>query len=176
MYETWLQINKKYYVGKKCGVVGLTRVGKCPICKQRVERSHTDIFFPYCGYKCKRVEQREEEERQKQKIAKEQKRYEEYLLASMERANKTKEKEIKKSEIEMARERLEKCQAEYEKHTIAFNLAPPGHKKKKYERDRLKYWHTKMIFAQKDVIDIERREETKNDHSNSTETEECSRP
>lgn len=171
MYETWLQINKEYHVDGKCGVIGLTRVGKCPNCKQRVERSYTDIFFPYCGYTCKRVEQRKEEEIQKQKIAKEQKRYEESLLASIERANKNKEKEIKKSEIEIARERLEKCQAEYEKHTVAFNLAPPGHKKKRYERDRVKYWHTKMIFAQKDVFDVERREEIKNDHSRNTETE-----
>ena len=176
MYETWLKINKKYYVGKKCGVVGLTRISKCPNCKQRVERSYTDIFFPYCGYTCKRVDQRVAEEKEKQKIIKEQERYEASLLASAERANKNKEKERKKSEIEMARERLEKCQAEYEKHTVAFNLAPPGHKNKRYERDRLNYWHTRMIFAQKDLCDIERREKTTNDYSDSTETEECSRP
>lgn len=50
--------------------VSLTRVGMCPICGGRVERSYTDIFFPYCGYTCKRVVQKEEERKEKEKIQK----------------------------------------------------------------------------------------------------------
>lgn len=50
--------------------VSLTRVGTCPICGGRVERSYTDIFFPYCGYTCKRVVQKEEERKEKEKIQK----------------------------------------------------------------------------------------------------------
>lgn len=175
MYETWIRINKKYYVGKKSGVIGLTKVGKCPICKQRVERSNTDIFFPYCGYTCKRVEQRREEEKAKRKIANEQKRYEEKLLADRERAAKRKEKEAKKSELEIVKERLAKCQEEYDKHAKAFAALPKTHKSRHYECNRANYWYRKMVFAQKALDDIERREKTTNDHSDSTETEECSR-
>lgn len=50
--------------------VSLTRVGTCPICGGRVERSYTDIFFPYCGYTCKRVVQKKEERKEKEKIRK----------------------------------------------------------------------------------------------------------
>lgn len=171
MYETWLKINKKYYVGKKCGVVGLTKVGKCPICKQRVERSHTDIFFPYCGYACKRVEQKREEEREKRKIDREQKRYEAKLLADKERSAKRKAKEVKKSELEMVRERLAKCQEEYNKHAKAFAELPKGDGRRHYECDRSNYWYRKMIFAQKAVDDVERRLGITNDCSSSTETD-----
>lgn len=50
--------------------VSLTRVGTCPICGGRVERSYTDIFFPYCGYTCKLVVQKKEERKEKEKIRK----------------------------------------------------------------------------------------------------------
>ena len=155
---------------KKCGVIGLTRIGKCPICKARVERSHTDIFFPYCGYACKRVEQKREEEREKRKIDREQKRYEAKLLADKERSAKRKAKEVKKSEIEMVRERLAKCQEEYNKHAKAFDELPKGDRRRHYECDRSNYWYRKMIFAQKAVDDTERRLGITNACSSSTET------
>ena len=175
MFAVAVRMTNKNYVNKKCGVIGLTRIGKCPICKARVERSHTDIFFPYCGYACKRVEQKREEEREKRKIDREQKRYEAKLLADKERSAKRKAKEVKKSEIEMVRERLARCQEEYDKHAKAFAALPKTHKSRHYECDRANYWYRKMVFAQKALDDIERREKTTNDHSDSTKTEECNR-
>lgn len=171
MFAVAVRMTNKNYVGKKCGVIGLTRIGKCPICKARVERSHTDIFFPYCSYACKRVEQKREEEREKRKIDREQKRYEAKLLADKERSAKRKAKEVKKSELEMVRERLAKCQEEYNKHAKAFAELPKGDGRRHYECDRSNYWYRKMIFAQKAVDDVERRLGITNDCSSSTETD-----
>lgn len=80
--------------------VNLTRVGTCPICKKRVERSHTDIFFPYCGYTCKRVFDRKEEAKEKEKIRKQMMLCEirsqhEQELCERSKAKKEKEKLIK---------------------------------------------------------------------------------
>lgn len=171
MFAVAIRMTNKNYVGKKCGVIGLTRIGKCPICKERIERSHTDIFFPYCGYTCKRVEQKREEEREKRKIDKEQKRYEAKLLAYKERLAKLKEKETKKSELEMVRERLVKCQEEYSKHAKAFAELPKGDSRRHHECNRSNYWYRKMIFAQKAVDDVERRLSITNACSSSTETD-----
>lgn len=76
--------------------VSLTRVGTCPICGGRVERSYTDIFFPYCGYTCKRVVQKEEERKEKEKIQKQMmlcENIEQHLKALNERNRAKKEKD-----------------------------------------------------------------------------------
>ena len=171
MFAVAVRMANKNYIGKKCGVIRLTRVGKCPTCKARVETSYTDIFFPYCGYTCKRVEQKREEEREKRKIANEQRRYEAKLLDNKERYAKRKEKEVKKSELEMVRERLEKCQEEYDRHAKAFASLTKGNNQRHYECNRSNYWYRKMIFAQKAVDDVERRLGITNACSSSAETD-----
>lgn len=97
-------------------MLNLTRVGTCPICKKRVERSYTDIFFPYCGYTCKRVVQRKEEEKEKEKIVRQQKLIE-YLenryREKRERDAIRMEKELRIKEIQ---ERIAQCECEYKKN------------------------------------------------------------
>ena len=98
MYAMAIRSINKGMTGRKYMRVGFTRVGACPICKKRVERSHTDIFFPYCGYSCKRVVDRKEEAKEKSKIRKQQILFE--------------------SQYERERERRERAKARNEKEEV----------------------------------------------------------
>ena len=83
--------------GRKYMPVSLTRVDKCPTCGGRVERSYTDIFFPYCGYTCKRVVQKEEERREKLKIEKRHAWLDKCYMEDLERNKRYKRKTSKDS-------------------------------------------------------------------------------
>ena len=86
--------------------VSLTRVGKCPTCGGRVERSHTDIFFPYCGYSCKRVVDRKEEAKEKAKIRKQQIWFEKQYERERERRERAKEKHEKEEVLNAIKSKI----------------------------------------------------------------------
>lgn len=163
-------------VGKKCvqGVELLTRNGVCPVCKKRVERSYTDIFFPYCGYTCKRVVQRKEEETTKSRILAQQtylqQKIERQLKRESEEQNKREQKgkieiiriqieQHKEDPIEKLRTRISQCQAEYEKNTKEACKLPKRCEKYWNAKNRAKRWYRNMVKAQKELDELTNKDE-----------------
>lgn len=149
----------KNYVGRKCGVLSLTRKGKCPTCGAIIERKRTDIFFPFCGYTCKRVVQRKEEEKEKRKIAKQMMKYEMRLAGVAEKTQQEEERKKKEAYIEQVRNRLEKCQSEYNKYYKSAASLPKGSRQKWREKEKAQKWYEKLIEAQRVM-----NEATKEEH------------
>lgn len=141
------------------GVSSLTRVGKCPVCNARVETSHTDIFFPYCGYKCKRVIQRKEEEKEKLKIQEQQRKQEERIAAMKMREEKAKAKTEKEITILQVRERLSECQRKYDQYAKTAATLPKGSRLKHRKTERAKHWYRQMIETQKQLSVMEKESE-----------------
>ena len=150
--------------------VSLTRVGTCPICKKRVERSYTDIFFPYCGYTCKRVVQRKEEEIEKSKIVRQQK-----LIEDLENRYREKreidairlEKELKIKEIQ---KRIAQCECEYKKNKKEAENLPKKCEKRWRAEERAKNWYRKMVKAQIELDRLQKGEEELNDSGRQTDS------
>lgn len=141
-------MNKKY-VGRKCGVLNLTREGKCPTCGSRVERSYTDIFFPYCGYSCKRVEQRAEESRMKQKIIDQQNRYNAFVEREKERKKRLQQEAEEKRQFEQIESRLAQCVTKYEHYKAIEESLPRKCKKRRNVSSQTRKWRKKMAEARR---------------------------
>ena len=138
--------------------VRLTRVGTCPICKKRVERSYTDSFFPYCGYTCKRVVQRKEEEIEKSKIVRQQKLIEDLenrYREKLERDAIRLEKELRIKEIQ---ERIAQCECEYKKNKKEAENLPKKCEKRWRAEERAKTWYRKMVKAQTELDRLKKGE------------------
>ena len=129
---------------------GMTKVGVCPICKERVERIPTDMYFPFCGYKHWRIQERKDEEKFKAKRAKLDEHYEQSeeraKLRSQEFARKMREK--KREPINVIRERIEKCKKEVEKHDRLFKIYPKGNPRRKNAIKNRSRWKAKLRIAQ----------------------------
>lgn len=150
--------------------VSLTRVGTCPICKKRVERSYTDIFFPYCGYTCKRVVQRKEEEIEKAKVLRQQKLVEERKKRNRERYERERIRIEKNLKVEEVKARIAKCECEYKKnHKEAENLPKKCEKRWRAE-ERAKNWYRKMVKAQIELDRLKKGEEELNDSGRQTDS------
>ena len=156
-------INHKILIGRKFGVLNLTRVGTCPICKKRVERSYTDIFFPYCGYTCKRVVQRKEEEYEKTKILKQQKLVEDRENRYRERREREAIRMAKELKIKEIQERISQCESEYQKNHKEAEKLPKRCEKRWRAEERAKNWYKKMIKAQIELDEFQKGEEKLND-------------
>lgn len=152
-------INHKILVGRKFGVLNLTRTGKCPTCGNRVERTHTDIFFPYCGYTCKRVVQRKEEDAEKLKILKQNKLIEDRENRCREKREREAIKLAKEMKIEEIRKRIAQCETEYAKNSKeAYNLPKKCEKRWRAE-ERAKNWYKKLVKAQIELDKVTKGEE-----------------
>lgn len=151
----------KTYMGKKKGMLCLTRVGTCPICKKRVERAPEDIFFPYCGYTCKRVVQREEEEAEKAKIAKWDKWFEEQHERERERRERAILHQIRVEKINDLQKRIVQCKFEYEKYAALAETLPERSEKRWRAQEHSRAWYRKMIHAQIDIRELENGEKSK---------------
>lgn len=143
--------------------VSLTRVGTCPICGGRVERSYTDIFFPYCGYTCKRVVQRKEEEYEKTKILKQQKLVEDRENRYRERREREAIRMAKELKIKEIQERISQCESEYQKNHKEAEKLPKRCEKRWRAEERAKNWYKKMIKAQIELDEFQKGEEKLND-------------
>ena len=139
--------------------VKFTRVDKCPTCGGRVKRSYTDIFFPYCGYTCKRVVQRKEEEYEKNKILKQQKLIEDSENRYREKCERERLKNEKNLRIQEVRDRIAQCESEYQKNSKeAENLLMKCEKRRR-AKERAKNWYEKMIKAEIELAILQRGEE-----------------
>ena len=136
----------------------MTKVGICPICKERVERIPTDIYFPYCGYKHKRIQERKDEEAFKMKLAKLDERYEQNeeraRLRQQEFIRKMREK--KRNPISVARERVERCKKEIEKHDRLFKIYPKGNPRRKNAIKNRSRWRGNLRLAQLNLEMLEK--------------------
>lgn len=139
--------------------VSLTRVDTCPTCGGRVERSYTDIFFPYCGYTCKRVVQRKEEEYEKIKILKQQKLVEDREKRDRERRERERIRIEKNLKIEEVRARIAQCESEYQKNNKEAENLPKRCEKRWRAKERAKNWYEKMIKAEIELAILQRGEE-----------------
>ena len=144
-------------------MLNLTRVGTCPICKKRVERSYTDIFFPYCGYTCKRVVQRKEEEKEKAKILKQQKLIEDKQKRDRERSEQNKIRRARELQIKEIQARIAQCESEYHKNHKEAEKLPKRCEKRWRSEERAKNWYRKMIKAQVELDRLQKGEEGLND-------------
>lgn len=145
--------------------VSFTRVDKCPTCGGRVERSYTDIFFPYCGYTCKRVVQRKEEEYEKNKILKQQKLIEDSEKRYREKRKRERigiEKELKIKEIQS---RIAQCKSEYDRNHKEAERLPKGCEKRWRAKERARNWYRKMVKAQIELDRLQKGEAEQNDSS-----------
>ena len=152
-------------VGKKCieGTELLTRKGVCPVCGKQVERSYTDIFFPYCGYTCKRVVQRKEEKKEKEKILRQQKLVEDMqnrYRIKREKENLSLAHELKIQEI---RARIAQCESEYQKSSKEADLLPKRCEKRWRAQERARSWYGKMVKARNMLDELQKGEEERND-------------
>ena len=165
MYAAYAMIAKTMssrLTEKKCGFVkNLTRKGRCPQCGAQIERICTDIFFPYCGYKCKRVIQRKEEEEQKQRIAQEQSRYMAFLEKEKQRNAQNREKKREESHLETVRNRLALCQSKYDQYEEACSKLPLRCEKRWRAEERKRFWYKKIVEAKNAVEQAEEEEERK---------------
>lgn len=171
----------KKYSGTKCeGIVGLTRTGKCPTCGKRVETSYTDIFFPYCGYGCKRVVQRQEEEEAKRQIAEQDRKYRERKIKERERRELARQRKIienqKRTEeseekmVQRIREtkvRIEQCEAEVKKWEGIAKGTKSGTIEYRRSRKNLCDWRRKENDAKK-VFAWLQKQSAQNDLNNET--------
>lgn len=136
----------------------MTKVGVCPICKERVERIPTDIYFPYCGYKHKRIQERKDEEAFKMKLAKLDERYEQNeeraRLRQQEFIRKMREK--KRNPISVARERVERCKKEIEKHDRLCKIYPNGNPHRKLAIKNRSRWRGNLRLAQLNLEMLEK--------------------
>lgn len=151
-------------------MLNLTRVGTCPICKKRVERSYTDIFFPYCGYTCKRVVQRKEEEKEKEKIVRQQKLIEELENRYREKRERDAirlEKELRIKEIQ---ERIAQCESEYNKNFKEAERLSKKSEQRWRAKERAKNWYRKMVKAQIELDRLQKGEEELNDSCRQTDS------
>lgn len=150
--------------------VSLTRVGTCPICKKKVERSYTDIFFPYCGYTCKRVVQRKEEEIEKSKIVRQQKLIEDLENRYREKRERDAirlEKELKIKEIQ---KRIAQCESEYNKNCKEAERFSKKSEQRWRAKERAKNWYRKMVKAQIELDRLQNGEEELNDSCRQTDS------
>ena len=161
MYALALRTVHKSYMGKKKGILNLTRVGTCPICQQRVERAPEDIFFPYCGYTCKRVVQRKEEETEKAKIAKWDRWFEEQYEKNKERRERAILRQIRVEKINELQKRIAQCKFEYEKYAALAETLPERSEKRWRAQERSRAWYRKMIHTQIDIRELENGEKSK---------------
>lgn len=138
-------------------MLNLTRVGTCPICGNRVERSYTDIFFPYCGYTCKRVVQRREEEAIKSKIALQEKKYEEFLIKERERRERAKIRKELKEKIELVQSRIATCADEYAKNSREAAKLPKNCEKRWRAQRRANIWYRKMVNAKIELNELQKK-------------------
>lgn len=151
-------------------MLNLTRVSTCPICGNRVERSYTDIFFPYCGYTCKRVVQRKEEEAEKLKIFKQHKLVEDRQKRDRERREREAIRVAKELKIKEIQKRIAQCKDAYHKnHDEAENL-PKRCEKRWRAEDRAKNWYRKMMKAQIELNELQKGEEERNDSCRQTDS------
>lgn len=132
-----------------------TRTSKCPTCGARVERNHTDIFFPYCGYSCKRVVQRKAEERERARIARDIERQEERLRKIKEKEEQEKLKKQREADIDLIRKRLEKCQQKYDLYSEEANRLPKGCSKRRGAVLNASVWASKLTKARNALRMIE---------------------
>ena len=144
-------------------MLNLTKVGTCPTCRNRVERSYTDIFFPYCGYTCKRVVQRKEEEAIKSRIALQEKKYEEFLIKERERRERAKIRKELKEKIELVQNRIATCAAEYSKNSEEAVKLPKSCEKRWRAQERANSWYKKMVKAQIELNELQKKGEDEND-------------
>lgn len=139
--------------------VKLTRVGVCPTCGAQVERSYSDIFFPFCKYSCKRVVQRKEEEQEKLKIIKQ----EELCLNRLWQAKLREERRLKElqraSDIEQIKERIAHCESKLAHYQRLSETLPSRSMKRRNAADLVKVWSKKVLQAQKVLQDLMNEEE-----------------
>lgn len=152
-------------------MLNLTRVGTCPICGNRVERSYTDIFFPYCGYTCKRVVQRKEEEKEKAKVLKQQKLIEDRYKRDRERFERNRLKLERKLKINEIQARISQCESEYQKNHKEAEKLPKKCEKRWRAEERAKNWYGKMVKAQIELGKLQKGEEELNDSGRQTDSD-----
>lgn len=170
MYAMAVRTVHKNYVGRRYGMLSLTRVGTCPICKKRVERSYTDIFFPYCGYTCKRVMQRKEEEKEKAKIVRQQKLIEDRQNRHREKREREAIRLAKELRIKEIQARIAQCESEYDKNFKEAERLPKKSEKRWRAKERAKNWYGKMVKAQTELDRLQKGEEELNDSGRQTDS------
>lgn len=152
-------------IGKKCiqGVELLTQNGTCPVCKNHVERSYTDIFFPYCGYTCKRIVQKKDEEDEKLKILTQQKIIDERRKFYRDKRKREIIKMTKELKIKQIQQRIIQCESEYDKNFKEAERLPKKSEKRRRAKERARNWYKKMINAQIELNRFQKGEEELND-------------
>lgn len=141
------------------GVLGLyMRVGVCPTCGARVERGTADVFFPYCSYSCKRVEQRKEEEAERERIERQDRKY----IEQKKRDNaKTRAKKRKAREAKMLdnlRAYIETAKLNYSEASKNAAYAPKNSADRRREANKAHRWYKKIVDAQMRLKELEAQE------------------
>lgn len=138
-----------------CGLDTLTKVGTCPSCGKRVERVPTDIFFPFCGYSCKRVQEKADENREKERAIVQEARYQRAIEKERLRARWTGRGKTIPEAIEEIRSRVEECQKAYEKNARDAIKFPKGSNRRRNAARVSQTWYGKMLEAQRELNTIE---------------------
>lgn len=135
-------------------------VGHCPICKVRVERPDTDIYFPYCSYKHKREVQRIQEEEERKELERRERR--DYERRQKDLAKQREKRHAQREESMCANLRAyiklaEEKQALYMRRAAE---APKCGRARELASRRAKKWYQNLIDAKRE---LQKREEAQNE-------------
>lgn len=130
------------------------RVGKCPICHERVERSPDDIFFPYCGYSHKRIDQREDEKRAREEFERDYYYPYEAIRANKHRHNALYKRRKRRRELE---EKLKQARATYDEVSKRAVDTPKGSKERGRLNKQARWWYLSVIEIQRQIADVDKQ-------------------